>query len=50
MIGPVRRRIAFWLGVVVLSWSALLWVIIVSLALEEPQDPTELIVVATVMT
>lgn len=50
MIGPLRRRIAFWTGVVLLGLSALLWLIIVSLALEEPQDLSALIIAAVVST
>lgn len=50
MIGPLRRRIAFWTGVVLLSWSALLWLIVAAIALEEPKDHTDLIIGASVMT
>jgi hypothetical protein len=50
MIGPVRRRVAFWTGVVLLSWSALLWLTIVGIARDDPEDLSDLIIAASVMT
>jgi len=48
MIGPVRRRNALRLGIVLLALSAL--VSVVACALDEPQQPSELMIAASVAT